>query len=74
VGVRVLLCGGLLLLVMVSGELHLQLLVRMRLPVLVGARLMLSLLQLVDIGLLHVGLMLPLWVVLVVMMGLLVGG
>jgi hypothetical protein len=36
-------CGGLLLLLLVGGELHPPLLVRGRLPVLVGARLMLLL-------------------------------
>jgi hypothetical protein len=44
VGVRVLLCGGLLVLLLV-GELHLPLRVRGRLPVLVGAWLLLLMVQ-----------------------------
>jgi hypothetical protein len=43
VGVRVLPCGELLVLLLVGGEMYLPLLVRGRLPVLVGARLMLVL-------------------------------
>jgi lipopolysaccharide export LptBFGC system permease protein LptF len=41
VGVRVLLCGGLLVMLMVGGELHMPLLLRERLPVFVGAWLLL---------------------------------
>jgi hypothetical protein len=41
VGVRVLLCGGLLVMLLVGGELHMPLLLRERLPVLVGAWLLL---------------------------------
>jgi hypothetical protein len=60
---RVFVCGGLLVLLLVGGELHLPvlpLLVRGRLPMLVGARLLLLLLQHLDIGLLLLGLPLPL--------------
>jgi hypothetical protein len=60
VGVRVLMCGGVLVLLFVGGELHMPLLVHGRLPMLVGARLLMLLLQLVGIGLLLVGLPLPL--------------
>jgi hypothetical protein len=61
-------CGGLLVLVLVGGELHMPLLVGERLPVLVGVRPPLLLMQLVDISLLVVGLLdgdLPLVLVLV---------
>jgi hypothetical protein len=49
VGVRVLMRGGLLVLLLVGGELHLPLLVRGMLTVMVGARLLL--LHVMDIGL-----------------------
>jgi hypothetical protein len=58
VGVRVLLYGGLLVLMLVGGELHIPLQVRGRPHVLVGARLLLLLLQeQADIGLVPVVLM-----------------
>jgi hypothetical protein len=76
-----LLCGGLLVLMHLGGELHLPLLVRGRLPVLVGARLLPLLLQKqADIGLLRVVLLMPMMllvmvvVVVVVVLRLLVGG
>jgi hypothetical protein len=81
--VRVLLCGGLLVLLLVGGEPHLPLLVRGRLPVLVGARLLLQVLlqKQADIGLLFVVLplrllllMLSLLLEVVVVVRLLVGG
>jgi hypothetical protein len=50
-------CDGLLVLVLAGGEQHFLLLVGGRLPVQVGARLMLLQLHLVDIGLLLVGLL-----------------
>jgi hypothetical protein len=60
---------------MVGVEVHMPLLVCGRLPMLVESRLLLVLLQLVDIGLLLVGLPLPpLLVVVVVMLRLVVGG
>jgi hypothetical protein len=58
VGVRVLMCGGLLVLLLVCGELYLPLLVRGRLPVLVGFQPLMLLRHLVDIGLILVGLFL----------------
>jgi hypothetical protein len=51
---RVLLCGGLLVLLLVGGERHLPVLVLGRLPVLVGGWLLLSLQKRAGIGLLHV--------------------
>jgi hypothetical protein len=65
------------LLLVVGGELHVQLLVRGGLPLLFGARLSLLLLleQHADIGLLLVALMMPLSLLVVaVQMWLLVGG
>jgi hypothetical protein len=76
VGVRVLLCVGVLVHVLMGGELHLPRLVRGRRPVLVGARLLLLWRhEQVDIGLLMVVLLLPLMLLLVVVvLRLLVGG
>jgi hypothetical protein len=70
----VLLCGKLLELLLAGSELHLPVLVRGRLPVLVGARLLLLFQQPADIGLRLVMLLLLRLLLVAVVLRLLVGG